>query len=172
MQSPDRPHTGRDWDKYASALVAAAAAIELFIIGAAAARMCGRLRIPRADDILIKTTDIHQRGEKIPTPHATRPKHTHTRRLFHFSSYYSTTGTEQKIKSCSSAAGGRFCQFHLGSEHLFRKLVCSLLSNVGFCQSTDLRERERECCHPPWLAKKLGPKILPEREKLTHPYSL
>jgi hypothetical protein len=50
--------------------------------------MCGRLRIPRADDLLIKTTDIHQRGEKISAPHATWP-FTHTPLYSLFSSYYS-----------------------------------------------------------------------------------
>jgi hypothetical protein len=153
--------------------VPATAAIEHFIIGAAAARMCGRLRIPHTDDLLIKTTDIHQRGEKIPAPY-TRRGPTHTIAAFFplFFLLFRHWHTQQKIKSCSSAAGGRFCQFHLGSEHLFRKLVCALLSNVGFCQCARERERENVAIRPGWLAKKLGPKILREREKLTHPYSL
>jgi hypothetical protein len=74
--------------------------------------MCGRLRIPRADDLLIKTTDIHQRGEKISAPHATWPLHST------FSSYYSAVlakAKDKKLLECYMLVGG-FVSFILAAS--------------------------------------------------------
>jgi hypothetical protein len=82
--------------------------------------MCGRLRIPRADDLLIKTTDIHQRGEKISAPHATWPKHTYSRRYIpHFFLLIipplAHTAKDKKLLECYMLVGG-FVSFILAAS--------------------------------------------------------